>query len=207
MIALWNTYPPHENYGVLPNVHKQAVLDIAFSLDSETLYSVRIPLRYNDQANQQGGADGALVLTSPRTGERLGKYAAHYGPLNSIAVAISGGRELVLTGGDDGTARVFDPTRVGKDPVAVFDDGRDCPVTAVEWSKDGNQCYVGGVDNEVKVWDLRKNEVVFTLRGHTDTVSPTFASSSIHCCTNDRLHPSLFLHPDTTSQRTRSTAH
>jgi Prp8 binding protein len=76
-----------------------------------------------------------------------------------------------LTGGDDGIARVWDPARVGKDPIAEFDDERDCPVTAVEWSQDGNQCYVGGVDNEVKVWDLRKGEVVFTLRGHTDTVS------------------------------------
>lgn len=60
---------------------------------------------------------------------------------------------------------------MGKEPVAEFDDGRDCPVTAVEWSQDGNQCFAGGVDNEVKVWDLRKGEVVFTLRGHTDTVS------------------------------------
>lgn len=39
--ALWKTYPPHENYGILPNVHKQAVLDIAYSLDSEVIYSVR----------------------------------------------------------------------------------------------------------------------------------------------------------------------
>jgi Prp8 binding protein len=59
----------------------------------------------------------------------------------------------------------------GKEPVAEFDDGRDCPVTAVEWSKDGNQAFVGGVDNEVKVWDLRSGKVVYTLHGHTDTVS------------------------------------
>jgi hypothetical protein len=38
--ALWKTYPPHENYGILPNVHKMAILDIAYSLDSEVLYSV-----------------------------------------------------------------------------------------------------------------------------------------------------------------------
>jgi len=58
---------------------------------------------------------------------------------------------LVLTGGDDGIARVWDLSMVGKEPVVEFDDGRDCPVTAVEWSGDGNQCFVGGVDNEVKV--------------------------------------------------------
>lgn len=84
---------------------------------------------------------------------------------------MSGGRELILTGGDDGIARVFDPEREDKEPVVEFDDGQDVPVTAVAWSSDGNQCFVGGVDNAIKVWDLRKNEIVYTLRGHTDTVS------------------------------------
>lgn len=92
-----------------------------------------------------------LIATDLKTGERLARYPAHYGPLNSLAVTISGGRELVLTGGDDGFARVFDIGLEGKDPVVEFDDGRDCPVTAVTWSADGNQCFVGGVDNEVKV--------------------------------------------------------
>lgn len=92
-----------------------------------------------------------LIATDLTTGERLARYSAHFGPLNTIAVTISGGRELVLTGGDDGIARVFDIGMVTKEPVAEFDDGRDCPVTAVEWSAYGNQCFVGGVDNEVKV--------------------------------------------------------
>lgn len=156
-ISLWQTYPPHDNYGILPNVHKQAVLDIAFSLDSEVLYSV--------------GADGYLVATDLKNGERVAKYSAHYGPVNSIAVTISGGRELVLTGGDDGIARVWDLSLDTKAPVIEFDDERDCPVTAVEWSADGNQCFVGGVDNEVKVWDLRTQKILYALHGHTDTVS------------------------------------
>ncbi len=197
--ALWRTYPPHENYGLIPNVHKMAILDIAYSLDSEVIYSVssliltapdpsyalpplllRVtwsrPLTPNDtsfplahsfepqettkltqsvqshkQNNTQGAADGTLVATDLKSGERIARYSAHFGPLNSISVTISGGRELVLTGGDDGIARVFDLSLDSKEPVAEFDDERDCPVTAVEWSSDGNQCFVGGVDNEIKV--------------------------------------------------------
>lgn len=42
VVALWKTYPPHENYGILPSVHKQAILDIAYSLDSEVIYSVSL---------------------------------------------------------------------------------------------------------------------------------------------------------------------
>lgn len=98
----------------------------------------------------------------------------------------------MLTGGDDGVARVWDLSLEGKEPVAEFDDGRDCPVTAVEWSKDGNQAFVGGVDNEVKVWDLRSGKVVYTLHGHTDTVSflsLPFLSLLISRSPHSHFHP------------------
>ncbi|ORY32174.1 WD40-repeat-containing domain protein [Naematelia encephala] len=179
-ISLWNTFPPHDNYGILPNVHKQAILDIAFSIDSEVIYS--------------GGADGMLIATDLTNGERLVRYAAHYGPLNSIAVGVSGGRELVLTGGDDGIARVWDLSLDINHPVAEFDDGRDCPVTAVEWSTDGNQCFVGGVDNEIKVWDLRTTKVVYTLHGHTDTISSISLSPNGHYLATYSLDSALIIY-------------
>ncbi|GMK57632.1 hypothetical protein CspeluHIS016_0404660 [Cutaneotrichosporon spelunceum] len=179
-ISLWKTYPPHENYGLIPHVHKQAVLDIAFSLDSKVLYS--------------GGADGCLIATNLEDGSRVAKYSAHFGPLNSIAVAISGGHELVLTGGDDGIARVWDLSLGTKDPVAEFDDERDCPVTAVEWSHDGNQCFVGGVDNEVKVWDLRTEKMAYSLKGHTDTITSLALSPNGHYLATYSLDSALIIY-------------
>lgn len=179
-ISLWKSYPPHDNYGILPNVHKTAILDIAYSLDSETIYS--------------GAADGTLISTDLRTGERISRYSAHYGPLNSISVTISGGRELVLTGGDDGIARVWDFALDGKDPVAEFDDERDCPVTAVEWSSDGNQCFVGGVDNTIKVWDLRTTKVLYTLHGHTDTIASLSLSPNGHYLASYALDSALIIY-------------
>ncbi|ODN73143.1 hypothetical protein L202_07709 [Cryptococcus amylolentus CBS 6039] len=179
-ISLWKTYPPHTNYGILPNVHKTPVLDIAYSLDSETLYS--------------GAADGTLIWTDLRTGERLSRLSAHYGPLNSLSVTISGGRELVLSGGDDGMARVWDFSLDAKDPVAEFDDGRDCPVTAVAWSSDGNQAFVGGVDNEIKVWDLRTCTILFTLRGHTDTIASLSLSPNGHYLASYSLDSVLIIY-------------
>ncbi|WVR09291.1 hypothetical protein IAU60_006356 [Kwoniella sp. DSM 27419] len=183
-LAACSTYPPHDNYGILPNVHKMAILDIAYSLDSEVIYSVSACSA--DLADPQGGADGMLVATDLRTGQRITRYAAHYGPLNSIAVTISGGRELVLTGGDDGIARVWDLARDGKEPVAEFDDERDCPVTAVEWSQDGNQCYVGGVDNEVKV--------LYSLRGHTDSIASLALSPNGHYLATYALDSALIIY-------------
>lgn len=31
--------------------------------------------------------------------------------------------------------------------------------------------YSGGIDNDIKVWDLRKNELLYVMKGHTDTVT------------------------------------
>ena len=35
----------------------------------------------------------------------------------------------------------------------------------------GNELYSGGIDNDIKVWDLRKKAVAYSLLGHTDTIS------------------------------------
>nr|ODN86261.1 Prp8 binding protein [Cryptococcus depauperatus CBS 7841] len=179
-ISLWKTYPPHDNYAILPNVHKQPILDIAYSLDSQTIYSVT--------------ADGTLILTDLKTGQRLERIHAHYGPINSLAVTISNGRELILSAGDDGTARVWDLGLDTKEPVAEFDDGRDCPVTAVEWSGDGARCFVGGVDNEIKVWDLRTQEVLYTLQGHTDTIASLSLSPNSHYLASYSLDSTLIIY-------------
>ncbi len=52
--ALWKTYPPHSNYAHLPALHKQAILDLAWSLEfqdegEEVIWSV--------------GAEGTLIGT------------------------------------------------------------------------------------------------------------------------------------------------
>jgi Prp8 binding protein len=38
-------------------------------------------------------------------------------------------------------------------------------------SEAGNELFTGGIDNDIKVWDLRKQAVTYTLMGHTDTVT------------------------------------
>ncbi len=49
----------------------------------------------------------------------------------------------------------------------------------------GRQVYTGGIDNSVKVWDLRKEEVVHMLAGHTDTITGMSVSpDGSHLLTN-----------------------
>jgi Prp8 binding protein len=45
------------------------------------------------------------------------------------------------------------------------------PITAIALSEAGNELFTGGIDNDIKVWDLRKEAVTYSLLGHTDTVT------------------------------------
>jgi WD40 repeat protein len=47
----------------------------------------------------------------------------------------------------------------------------DFPITAICLAEAGNELFTGGIDNDIKVWDLRKQAVTYTLLGHTDTIT------------------------------------
>jgi len=53
--------------------------------------------------------------------------------------------------------------------VHTFNSG--FPVTSVCFSDQSDLIYSAGVDNDIKIWDLRKKQVSMTLEGHTDTVT------------------------------------
>ena len=44
-------------------------------------------------------------------------------------------------------------------------------VTAVQFNEDPTQVITAGIDNDLKIWDTRKNSVLTELQGHTDTVT------------------------------------
>lgn len=39
------------------------------------------------------------------------------------------------------------------------------------FSDGADKIFSGGIDNDIKVWDLRKNEVAMKLQGHTETIT------------------------------------
>lgn len=38
-------------------------------------------------------------------------------------------------------------------------------------SEAGNELFSGGIDDDIKVWDMRKKAVAYSLIGHTDTIT------------------------------------
>ena len=136
--ALWRTYPPNTNYGLLPSLHKAPITDLHWSLFSSLLYTV--------------SADHTMVYTDVATGERTRKIRAHRGIINTLDRTMGGGAgiELVATGSDDGTVKIWEGGHeANKQSVATFELG--CPVTAVCWSADGSSLYIGALDNEIHV--------------------------------------------------------
>ncbi|KAF2115087.1 cell cycle control protein-like protein cwf17 [Lophiotrema nucula] len=150
-ILLWSSSGACENYGILTG-HKQAVLDLHWSRDSRVLFSA--------------SADMHLASWDVETGERIRRHPGHEEVINCMDVS-KRGEEMLVSGSDDGYIGIWDPRT--KDAVAFI--GTDFPITAMTLAEAGNELFTGGIDNDIKVWDLRKQAVTYSLLGHTDTVT------------------------------------
>jgi WD40 repeat protein len=70
------------------------------------------------------------------------------------------------------TRQIWDPrTKEAIDTIET-----DFPITAVAASEAGHELYSGGVDPDIKVWDLRKKVETHSLLGHLDIVTSLQAS-------------------------------
>ncbi|RYP35406.1 hypothetical protein DL767_003813 [Monosporascus sp. MG133] len=150
-ILLWHASGACENYGQLTG-HKGAILDLQWSRDSEILYSA--------------SADMHLASWDLSSGTRIRRYIGHEEIINTVDTT-KRGEELLISGSDDGTIGIWDPrTKNAVDYIET-----EFPITAVAVAEAGNEIYSGGIDNDIKVWDLRKKAVVYSMLGHNDTVT------------------------------------
>ncbi|KAJ6084493.1 hypothetical protein N7486_011293 [Penicillium sp. IBT 16267x] len=150
-ILLWNTYGQCENYGQLTG-HKGAVLDLQWARDSRALFSA--------------SADMTLGSWDVETGQRVRRHIGHEEIINCLDIS-KRGQELLVSGSDDGCIGIWDPRQ--KDALEYLE--TELPITAVALSEAGNEIYSGGIDNTIHVWDLRKKAVVYSMTGHTDTIT------------------------------------
>jgi len=156
-IFLWNVHGDCKNFMVLKG-HKNAVLDLHWTTDGCQIISA--------------SPDKTLRAWDIETGKQIKKMAEHSSFVNSCCPSRRG-PPLVVSGSDDGTAKLWDLRHRGA--IQTFPDKYQ--ITAVGFSDAADKIYSGGIDNEIKVWDLRRGEVTMRLQGHTDTITGMQLSS------------------------------
>lgn len=150
-IFLWHVHGDCKNFMVLKG-HKNAILDLHWTTDGSQIISA--------------SPDKTLRAWDVETGKQIKKMAEHNSFVNSCCPSRRG-PPLVVSGSDDGTAKLWDMRQRGA--IQTFPDKYQ--ITAVSFSDASDKIYTGGIDNDVKVWDLRKGEVSMTLQGHQDMIT------------------------------------
>lgn len=156
-IFLWRVYGDCENYALLTG-HKGAVTQVDWSLDDTQLVS--------------SSSDMTVGLWDAEDATRIRKFTGHRSFVNACAAphrSGDGDKNMLVSGSDDGTARVWDVRQRAVARVVT------CPsvVTAVCCGSTGHQIFTGGVNNEITCWDLRNDADagLYTLDGHDDTIT------------------------------------
>jgi Prp8 binding protein len=150
-IFLWSTYGDCDNIAVLKG-HTGAIMDLHFSTDGSQIMTC--------------ATDKMCSLWDVEVGARLRKYRGHQTFVNACDIARRG-PQLLCSGSDDGTIRIWDSRR----KISIQSLQNMYQVTSVCFTDTAEQVVSGGIDNDLKVWDLRKNEVIYTMHGHSDTVT------------------------------------
>ncbi|KAA8565025.1 hypothetical protein EYC84_010790 [Monilinia fructicola] len=99
-------------------------------------------------------ADMHLASWDLETGTRIRRHVGHEEVINCMDIS-KRGEELLISGSDDGYIGIWDPrTKAAVDFIPT-----EFPVTAVALAEAGNELYSGGIDNDIKVWDMRRKAV------------------------------------------------
>jgi Prp8 binding protein len=150
-ILLWNVYSECDNFNVLEG-HKNVILDLEWNRSGSKIVTA--------------SADKTVGVFDANTGKRLKKYSGHSGCVNAVNMS-RGSSPLAVSGSDDGHALLWDLRQ--RSAVQTFE--APFAITAVSFSDDDELVFTAGIDNVVRAWDRRREEVVFTLEGHKGWLS------------------------------------
>lgn len=153
-IQLWNI-PTNEheespNYGVLEG-HKLAVTALRWSKDDNFLAT--------------SSADSTIGIWDVTTGTRVRKGTGHELAVNEIEISAD---SLVLSVGDDGSAKIWDQRE--KHPVSVIDS--PYPVMTGTFNKAGSVVYLAGIDPKIRAFDIRQiGTSIWECEGQTASIT------------------------------------
>jgi len=83
------------------------------------------------------------------------------------------GNECLISGGGDGNIKIWALNKQHGGAIRELhqlDDGREEGESVLSLALDGTFLYSGRVDGEINVWDLETQQLVRSLKAHTDDV-------------------------------------
>lgn len=149
-IFIWNVFGECENIACLPG-HTGSISQICFTKDGTHLVS--------------SSTDKTMAMWDLEAGVRVRRFKGHQSFVNSCNV--SGEPPLICSASDDGTVRLWDSRR--RHCVKTFNNKYQ--VTAVCFNEKADGIISGGIDNHIKIWDLKHSEVSTVMKGHIDSVT------------------------------------
>jgi WD40 repeat protein len=143
--------------------HERDIVSLAVSPDGGRLFTGRIggTLEWWDLTGS-GARSGTF------TDDEVGSSGAHRGPVWAVTATPDG--TAVVSGGEDGTARIWE-TSSGNRRCTLT--GHDGAVRAVAATPDGSGVVTASSDTTVRLWDPTTGTQVGVLRGHGNGVYST----------------------------------
>lgn len=151
-ILIWDIFDPQCKNTISFKGHAGSVLEVCWSRDSATLYSC--------------SADKTFSAWDVIEGVRIKKYRGHEGVVNSVDASQTGS-DIVVTAGDDFAVKLWDL----RAKSAVMEQKMTYQVTAVRFGPANEYVFFGGLDNQIKAWNVKTNTIEFSLIGHEDTIT------------------------------------
>jgi len=143
--------------------HTTAVHDAHFSPDGGRV----VTAAGEPGVCEDDSCDYTARVWDAHTGEELLRLEGHTGAVMSAEFSPDG--ELILTGSDDGSYRVWDANsgrlvdEVEVNPASL--------VTQASFSPDGKRIVTSSYDEQVRIWDADSGSLRQTLVGHTEFVN------------------------------------
>ena len=180
LVRLWDmsrpSVPPAVLYGSLstgfaavpsekrkPARGPQGVVTVDLNRIPKPLGGAAQALSFPDDGNSLlvGRGDGSAQMWSFPQGDRgthlIRAWQAHPYDKPVRAVAISPGRQWLVTGGEDGTVNLWDAADARSQPVTFGT--RGVGVYCLGFSPDGSTLFAGNSDNEVVSWLVSSDEL------------------------------------------------
>ena len=115
-----------------------------------------------------GSEDGTLKIHNFKENLRPFEFKGHTGAIR--AVAVTPGAELVASGGDDRTVRLWRPRVRTGSGVSLGGRTHGGVVRSVAFCAEGNTLATASDDKMVKLWDIPEARFQGTLSGHSNWV-------------------------------------